>query len=429
MNKDIYYNKYLKYKQKYIELKKTGGAFRNLADCDIASGITSAKFNDCLSKNNSGSIPDHYFVVLFLYTNVDGRLSNNLCEILNSILLNTNIKTDNIYLFTQNIENKDDKLKRFVYDNVLNNTTYNDNLIFDSGSFSDCKQLLKLIKDNNINHFMTSKKDKTDIDVKLKSLINELNKQIQPNSVVHLSIHTHGFDTDKDNETLISLDGSNTPNNPYSFNELYALLEPLIINPYIDILNLLPSFCYNSTSFKPQLLNRLSSLTITKIINYFTLQVSVQIIDLLFYYSNFQVDSQILLNEDIDSLIQGIIKDYSLLRNTLYTEEEKKIIEKIIENIIKNTNTYRQDYNDQYITSYKLVPIYPNYYEDVDIVAGVKFFTEYLFDNSIDNLSDKIKEVFKTSKISVFPEYFKQSFDIDTYWNTVVKPNVITRLK
>ena len=431
MNKDIYYNKYLKYKNKYLELKKTGGSFRvSPVECDIISGITEKNFNKCLTAHNANSDLNQYFVILFFYSNFDGKISNNLCDILNKILLNTNINTNNIYLFTQNITDKNTKLTTFKYNDKLDNNRYPDNLIFDSGNFSECKQLLQLIKNNNINHFISPTKIKLDINNKLIELIKQLNSNITHNSTVNLSIHTHGFDAIDNDSELISLDGTNGLDLTYSFNELYNLLEPLIVNVNIDILNLISAFCYNSVSFRPRLLEKITLLHISKQINYVTLQVSVPIIDLLFYFAdiNFSGPSNILLMNtelEIKQHVNKVSLEYPNLKKINYTNDDIQFILLIINNIKLK---YMSEYDTMFSSSYKLVDIQPSFYEDVDIVAIVNFYTEYLYNNSKQELSDKIKQAYIVSKLTLLPEYFTSIFDINTYWDTRVKPTIIFKL-
>ena len=401
-------------------------------ECDINSGITEEKFNKCLTAHNANSDLNQYFVILFFYSNFDGKISNNLCDILNKILLNTNINTNNIYLFTQNITDKNTKLTKFNYNDTLDNNRYPDNLIFDSGIFSECKQLLQLIKNNNIKHFISPTKTKSDIDNKLIELITQLNSNITHNSTVNLSIHTHGFDAIDNDSQLISLDGTNGLDITYSFNELYNLLEPLIVNINIDILNLISAFCFNSVSFRPRLLEKITLLHISKQINYVTLQVSVPIIDLLFYFADidFSGPSDILLmnteleiKQHVDELSKA--DAYPNIKKINYTNDDIQIILLIINNIKLK---YRNEYNTMFSSQFKLVNIEPSFYEDVDIVAIVDYYTQYLYNNSIQELSDKIKTAYVVSKLILLPEYFTSIFDINTYWDTRVKPTIITKL-
>ena len=130
-----YMNKYIKYKQKYLNLKyenNIGGAFNKIDGCKpiinekvkITNLMSKTALTECINEHNK-SANDEYFIILFLYENIPSKLDTNICDTLNQIIFNMDVKTENIFLLTQYVDMNPINIE---YDKILTTDAINFNL-------------------------------------------------------------------------------------------------------------------------------------------------------------------------------------------------------------------------------------------------------------------------------------------------------------
>ncbi len=451
-----YKTKYLKYKKKYLDLKN-GGAFRDFGfgfNPDENSLPNLEVYDLTLDNHNYYGNLNEYFIVIFLYNNTVGKLSTQICSILNNILLNTNVPSSNICLITQFIPEIDETLGTFDYDEIL------EQLFFDAKTVDNCKQIIQLLKNKMIHHYMIPQ------DINIKNVYGTINQVISEflqninqkdekdekdeKTTVHLSIHTHGYNTQNPDNALISIDGTNS-GQTMSFNELYSLLLPLFNSDKIENLNILPAFCFNITSFKPMLHYRLNydkAQIKCDNINYSTLLNEIPLLQLLFYYIEICHTNKKLI--DIDTIIKSYPSTYIDKNYLLSSLNDNNIEIEIFKEIFINTRDINNELNTFIYSLEDLNDLILSIYEDTSIDGIIKFYTEYIYDKyNIDNFSSKIKDSFIFNKIWLLPEFLQniitgtlqinsninvrgQNININsifnTYWDTYIKPYIIQKL-
>jgi hypothetical protein len=291
-----YKKEYLKYKQKYLNLKyenNVGGAFKKIAGCEPIINskgeitlLEKEKFNTCIQEQKKTGNNNEYFIIFNFYQNIENTLDTSICEILNNIIFNMNIKPENIYLLTQYI----DKTKIDMdYDDYRK--INNDRLIYSSINWKNrCEYFMELIKNNKINHLMCNeKKTVTNYEDHVKEKINDIIKLLndkiksnKQNAKINLSITSHGDEISDFNEKFISLDGSNNMACGLQLSNFYNYMEILFKNDNISIIVFLPTFCFN-TLFRKFLIKKIKSDTSikNKKIHFYSIEPNIRIIKLI----------------------------------------------------------------------------------------------------------------------------------------------------